>query len=133
MTDRRRFPYAVRRERGCVVLTLGASHYHADCAAPLAEALREAGRVCAEGRADNPRSLIVDLAAVVLISSIALREIRSAHVALRAGGARIVAAGGGELVARVLKFAPFISHHASVDAAFTAIEAERAATNRGAI
>ncbi|MFV0473126.1 MAG: hypothetical protein ACK5MQ_02635 [Pikeienuella sp.] len=127
-----RAPYALRRERGYVVLTLGASHYHADGAPALAEALRDAGRICAETAPGRAPWVVADFGAVVLLSSIALRELRAAHIALGKRGGGIVAAGGGELVERVLKFAPFIAHHDSLDQALAALDAGRGETKRGA-
>ncbi|MEX2520592.1 MAG: STAS domain-containing protein [Paracoccaceae bacterium] len=117
MDDDRRFPFRTEMRGDIVVLTFGASHYHADSHAALGAALTQAADAARAGR------VIVDLSGVVLFSSTALRALRSTYVALEARGGRIVAAGGGELVAGVLKFAPFIEHYHSVDEAVAALSA----------
>lgn len=91
-----------------LVLKFGSSHYHADSFEPLATALKAA-------RDASPAGLVVaDLDRVLLLSSTALRAIRSIHQVSERNGGRIVMAGGGELVVGVLKFAPFITHHDTV-------------------
>ena len=98
-----------------VVLKLLNEKYHADSLEALESQFR-----ALEG--DAPRALIVlDLDRVSLLSSTALRAIRAAHARLEERGGRIVAAGGGDLVRSVLKFAPFIAHHGTVDEAVSAL------------
>ncbi len=108
-----------------VVLTLADSHYHSDSMAALAEALRDADAKARTG------IVVVDLGAVVLLSSTALRALRAAHMALEARGGRIVAASGGELVRGVLKFAPFIAKYDTVRNALKAQSVEAAALFEG--
>lgn len=93
------------------------SHYHADCGDRFAEALAEAGDVSDTG------DVIVDLSGVALLSSAALRALRTAHDALSVRGGSLSAAGGGDLVVGVLRFAPFMTHYDSVDEAAAAIAA----------
>ncbi|MEM7546115.1 MAG: hypothetical protein AAF367_11315 [Pseudomonadota bacterium] len=106
--------YHVETSGPNAVLALLASHYHADVLEPLGEALKDADARSRSG------IVIVDLSAVVLLSSTALRALRAAHIALEARGGRIVAAGGGELVVSVLKFAPFIAHYPDLSEAAAA-------------
>lgn len=117
MGNDRRFPFRTEMRGDIVVLAFGASHYHADSHAALDAALSKAAAATKTGR------LIVDLDGVVLFSSTALRALRTAYVALESRGGRIVAAGGGELVAGVLKFAPFIEHYHNLDEAVAALSA----------
>ena len=103
------------------VLRLTGSHYHSDSMEALGKALLDA-----DGKSQS-HVVVVDLSAVVLLSSTALRAMRSAHLALEARGGRIVAASGAELVRGVLKFAPFIMQYGSVLDALEAYSSEAAA------
>lgn len=111
------FRFETSRHGGATVLRLCDSHYHADSLEPLDAKLREAEAETAAGL------VIVDLGAVALLSSTALRAFRASHRRLEETGGRIVAAGGGELVADVLKFAPFINHYPTIDEAVSALSA----------
>ena len=119
---REKFRFDVVRHDGASVVRLLDSHYHADSLAPLEATFIEA-------EADAPcASIVVDLNGVSLLSSTALRAIRASHARLEKAGGRIVAAGAADLVADVLKFAPFIAKYASVDEALAALRAEADAT-----
>lgn len=96
------------------VLHLLSSHYHADVMEPLSDVLKTADASSASG------VVVVNLDGVLLLSSTALRALRAAHIKLEARRGRIVAAGGGELVVGVLKFAPFIEHYPNLEAAVDA-------------
>lgn len=110
-------------------MLFGASHYHADSLTALSAALRRAVEMAMEE--GGATDVVVDLSGVVLFSSTALRTLRTAHMELETHGARIVAAGGGELVGGVLKFAPFVRHYPDIDQALAALKAERDAGRRG--
>jgi anti-anti-sigma regulatory factor len=84
------------------------SHYHTDCTVPLTDALRDA-LIKVEASV-----VVLDMSAVRLFSSSALRVVRAAHVRAVENNGRIVVAGGGELAVNVLKFAPFILHFGTV-------------------
>ncbi len=119
-----RFPYRLDRVADAVVLRLDGTHYHADSFDALRQALEEAGSSAAGGR------VVVDLGKVVLISSTVLRVFRAAHLALAERGGALHVAGGGELVANVLKFAPFIRRYETVDEAAAGFGAARGEENR---
>lgn len=102
------------------VLILTHSHYHSDSMEGLGHVLRHADEQSRSG------VVVVDLSAVVLLSSTALRAMRGAHVALERRGGRIVAASGAELVRNVLKFAPFITQYDTVKHALVACSEEAA-------
>jgi anti-anti-sigma regulatory factor len=104
-----------------VVLTLTATHYHSDSMEVLAAAL-----AAADGQSPSGQ-VVVDMALVQLLSSTALRALRAAHLALEARGGRIMAASGKDLVRGVLKFAPFIVHHDTVETALRSQSVEAAA------
>lgn len=114
--DGKAFPYRIEARGDVTILHCEATHYHADSFAPLGAALAEAATAARSGK------LVIDLSQVVLFSSTALRALRTAHLDLEARGGRIVAAGGGELVRGVLKFAPFIAHVPDVAQAVAALE-----------
>lgn len=115
---RSRFRFELTQAKGAQVLRLLDSHYHADSLGPLEAKFMEI-------EAAAPGSpVVIDLSGVSLLSSTALRAIRAAHRRLEATGARIVAAGAADLVADVLKFAPFIDHHPTVDEALAALNAK---------
>lgn len=101
------------------VLRLLNEKYHADSLEVLDAQFRKLEAMAPGGL------VVVDLERVTLLSSTALRAIRAAHARLETRGGRIVAAGGGDLVRSVLKFAPFISHHATVDEAVGALAAQQ--------
>ena len=101
------------------VLRLCDTHYHADSLEALEAKFRETE--AAVSGEDGGGEIIVDLSAVALLSSTALRALRTAFRRLEERGGRIVAAGGGELVVGVLKFAPFIAHYPSVEDAAAAL------------
>lgn len=107
-----------------LVLRLGASHYHADCMEALEEALKNAAA------ASPGTAILIDMERVVLFSSTALRALRSAHQAMERGGGRIVAAAGGELVGSVLRFAPFVKHYPSLEAALDDLSEKAGAVYR---
>lgn len=97
------------------IVRLLSSHYHADSLETLEKTFHEAAK-------EPPGGVIVlDLSRVVLFSSTALRALRSTSSRLGEAGGRIVAAGGGELVVGVLKFAPFVTHYATLDEALAAL------------
>ena len=110
----KRFPFRCETRGDVTVLHCGATHYHADSFAPLGRALSAAAEQAGRG------GLVVDLSGVVLFSSTALRALRAAHLERERQGGRIVAAGGGELVSGVLKFAPFIPHYQNLEEAVAA-------------
>lgn len=100
------------------ILRLLSSHYHADSLETLEKTFDKAVKA-------PPGDIIVlDLSRVVLFSSTALRALRSASAKLGETGGRIVAAGGGELVVGVLKFAPFVTHYPTLDEALASVAAE---------
>lgn len=103
------------------ILHLRASHWHADSFDALSVALSDALRRAAS------HQVVVDLDAVKLFSSSALRALRAVHRTAEAKNGRIVAAGGGELAVSVLKFAPFILHFDDVPAALAALSPDAAA------
>lgn len=105
---------------GIPVIGCRDSHYHSDCDVALAGTLNSA--------LDTAETSIVvlDMSAVRLFSSSALRAVRAAHVRALERGGQIVAAGGGELVVNVLKFAPFILHFETVAEALTQFSPEAA-------
>ncbi|MGB0412578.1 MAG: hypothetical protein ACPGFA_13395 [Pikeienuella sp.] len=70
--------------------------------------------------------MVLNMSTVRLFSSSALRAVRAAHVAVQNSDGQIVAAGGGELVLNVLKFAPFIHHSESVYDALARLSQEAA-------
>lgn len=111
--------FSRREERGVTILAFHRTHYYADSFNALGKALTEA--ISEAGNAN----LIVDLNPVLLLSSTALRALRMAHLSLSPGGGRIVAVGGGELVAGVLKFAPFMDHYPDLDSALAALDTAR--------
>ncbi|MEM7524989.1 MAG: hypothetical protein AAF360_14785 [Pseudomonadota bacterium] len=107
--------YRIDHNGSVTTLACLSTHYHADSMGSLTEKLKEADESTPSGL------VVVDLTHVVLFSSTALRALRAAHLALEGRGGRIVAAGGGELVAGVLKFAPFLPHYPTVEAAVQAL------------
>lgn len=116
----------VERIDGIVVLRLLDDKYHSDSMDALDARFRAL-------EADAPRGLIVvDLDRVTLLSSSALRAVRAAHARLEAREGRIAAAGGGDLVRGVLKFAPFIAQYATVEEAVSALSADHG-SQRGPI
>lgn len=104
-----------------LVLVCRDSHYHADRAARFGRALDSA---CLHA---NGGKLVIDFSCVVLLSSTVLRALRVAYAAFDEQDGRIAAAGGGELVTRVLKFAPFIDHYEDVEMAVSALSGARPA------
>lgn len=111
---RAEFNFETTDADGVTVLKLCDARYHADSLEPLNAKFQEIEARRADGR------IVVDLSAVRLFSSSALRAIRASHRRVLRRRGRIVAAGGGELVAGVLKFAPFIEHYSNVDEALAA-------------
>ena len=101
-----------------VVARCAQTHYRADSREEFRAGLAEAA-AAAKG------DVVLDLSGVVLLSSVAVRAIREHHQILAEAGRRIVAAGGGDLVRGVLKFAPFLHHHDSVEGAISALGKER--------
>lgn len=114
---RAEFNFETTEAAGATILKLCDARYHADSLDPLN------ARFLAVEASSETGNVIVDLSAVRLFSSSALRAMRAAHRRLAGRGGRIVAAGGGELVAGVLKFAPFIDHYDDVDKALAAFSA----------
>lgn len=115
----RRDGFALTRHADVIVVRFGSTHYHADSFERLGDVLNEARRAASS---DGAAALVVaDLGGVVLLSSTALGALRTAHRAIEEGGGRLVAAAGGDLVAGVLKFAPFIAHHPTVGEAVAAL------------
>ena len=104
----RAYKFDTRVFGGIAVIRCRDSHYHSDCDAAFSNALNGALDVA------ERHIVIVDMSAVRLFSSSALRAVRAAHLRATEVGGRIVAAGGGELVINVLKFAPFITHRDTV-------------------
>lgn len=103
------------------VLRLESTHYHSDSFETLTLALDEVRRHAAGA------SVIVDLGRVVLLSSTALRALRLAHQAIDRDGGCFLAAGGGDLVVSVLRFAPFIRHHDRIEDALADLSPDAAA------
>lgn len=93
---------------GVAVVKCRDTHYHSDCAQSVLDAMSDARAKASSG------SVVLDMSGVRLFSSSALRAVRASYVAAQETGGRIVAAGGGELVVNVLKFAPFILHFETV-------------------
>ena len=122
---RTKFSFQTSEIDGAVVLRLGDSHYHADSYEALEAKFREVEAI------GDQRRIVVDFADVALFSSTALRALRAAYRRFEDAGGRIVAAGGGELVAGVLRFAPFVRHYSSVEQAVAAFEAETAEGQEG--
>lgn len=114
---RPKFSFETDEVGGATVLRLGDSHYHADSYEALEAKFRE---VEAAGAAAG---VVVDFSKVALFSSTALRALRAAYRRTAEAGGRIVAAGGGELVAGVLKFAPFVEHYPTVEDAVAGLTA----------
>lgn len=117
MAAERNIAFSETRIGDVLVLVCHGSHYHADRAAQFGQALESA-----RGKADGGK-LVIDFSRVVLLSSTVLRALRVAHAAFDEVDGRIAAAGGGELVWRVLKFAPFIDHYQDVEMAISAMSA----------
>lgn len=122
MGDPAKYHFTSEAYGDVAVLRLEDSHYHSDCMEPLEAALIAAADL------SKAAMLVADMSKVVLLSSTALRALRARHIALEAKGGRIVSAGGGELVASVVKFAPFIRHFADLHAALAELSADAAAT-----
>lgn len=101
------------------VLRLLNDKYHADSLDALDAQFRALEAEASTGL------IVVDLEKVSLLSSTALRAIRASHARLEKRAGRIVAAGGGDLVRSVLRFAPFIHHHDAVEEAVSALSAEK--------
>ncbi|MEM8754536.1 MAG: hypothetical protein AAGF90_16285 [Pseudomonadota bacterium] len=91
--------------------------YHADCGEAFERALKDADGASPSGR------VVLDLTAVALLSSAALRALRSGHEALAARGGALSAGGGGDLVFGVLRFAPFMKHYDTIETAVAAFSA----------
>lgn len=108
--------FRIDRHGSTAVVVCLHTHYHADCQEAFAAVLRGAQAASESG------DVIVDLDGVVLLSSTALRALRGAHRDLTAAGGRIAAAGGGDLVHGVLKFAPFITHYDTLEEAGRALD-----------
>lgn len=113
--DRPDHRFEVSTEDGVGVLRLLDSHYHVDSHDALEAQFAEVDRAAPAGL------VVVDMTAVTLFASTALRALMVAHKRLSARGGRIVAAGGGELVANYLRFAPFILHYETVEEAKAAL------------
>ena len=104
----RAYKFDTRVFSGVAIMRCRDSHYHSDCDVAFSNALNAALDVA------ETQIVIVDMSVVRLFSSSALCAVRAAHSRAAEGGGRIVAAGGGELVINVLKFAPFITHRDTV-------------------
>lgn len=114
---RAEFNFETTDAEGATILKLCDTRYHADSLEPLNARFLEVEAASETG------NVVVDLSDVRLFSSSALRAMRASHRRLSGRGGRIVAAGGGDLVAGVLKFAPFIEHYSSVEEALAAFGA----------
>ena len=107
----RAYKFDTRVFSGVAIMRCRDSHYHSDCDVAFSNALNAALDVA------ETQIVIVDMSVVRLFSSSALCAVRAAHSRAAEGGGRIVAAGGGELVENVLKFAPFVVHRKIVGGA----------------
>ena len=116
----RAYKFDTKLYDGVAVVKCRDTHYHSDCAQSLSAALQAARD------AATSDSVVLNMNAVRLFSSSALRAVRSSYVAAQKSGGRIVAAGGGELVVNVLKFAPFILHFETVHGALAQLSQEAA-------